>query len=147
MCGPYYILYWIYKTSSKVFIFCGFTIALNDRFLTNQIKVLLGSQLFQTYPYLPQCKIILYLNDNYSGLGFRICWKMQVHSFFAFLCKFWPTYHYTAYRLLFWWINLQNPLYIEHTKNSYPLTATKYPGLPLFFPYTHTALTNPLRKY
>ena len=30
----------------------------------------------------------LYLNDNYSGLGFRICLKMQLHSVFAFYVSF-----------------------------------------------------------
>ena len=66
------------KQGKKDEIFYGFT--MNNRFLTNQIKMLLGSQLFWTYSLLPQYKMILYLNDNYLGLGFRICWKMQVPS-------------------------------------------------------------------
>ena len=34
--------------------------------------------------------MILYLNDNYLGLGFRICWKMQVPSSYGFYLCFDP---------------------------------------------------------
>ena len=53
------------KKGQKVLIFNGFTGAINNSFLTIQVETLLGSQLFLTYPLLLQCKIILYLNDNY----------------------------------------------------------------------------------
>ena len=56
-----------------------------------------------------------------------------------FLFMFWRTRHYTAYKLILRWVIVQNPLYIEETKNSHPLTATKYPGLPIFSPQTTPA--------